>query len=61
MVAGATDVLNRLFALPGRPAAAVRRLGLAAVERLPPLKRFFMAETRGETGDLPKLLQGLTV
>jgi 2-octaprenyl-6-methoxyphenol hydroxylase len=61
MVAGATDVLNRLFALPGRPAAAVRRLGLAAVDRLPPLKRFFMAEARGETGDLPRLLQGLTV
>lgn len=61
MVAGATDILNRLFALPGRPAATVRRLGLAAVERVPPLKRFFMAEARGETGDLPKLLQGLTV
>lgn len=61
MVAGTTDVLNRLFALPGRPAASLRRLGLAAVERVPPLKRFFMAEARGETGDLPKLLQGLTV
>jgi 2-octaprenyl-6-methoxyphenol hydroxylase len=61
MVAGATDVLNRLFSLPGRPAAAVRRLGLAAVHHLPPLKRFFMAEARGETGELPKLLQGLAV
>lgn len=61
MVAGATDLLTRLFGIPGRPAAAVRRLGLAAVHRLPPLKRFFMAEARGETGDLPKLLQGLAV
>ncbi|MFC3714489.1 UbiH/UbiF/VisC/COQ6 family ubiquinone biosynthesis hydroxylase [Sphingoaurantiacus capsulatus] len=61
MVASVTDALNRLFAVKGRPAAAVRRLGLAAVERIPPLKRFFMAEARGETGDLPKLLQGLTV
>ena len=61
LVAGTTDILNRLFALPGRPAATARRLGLAAVERVPPLKRFFMAEARGETGDLPKLLQGLTV
>lgn len=61
LVAGVTDALNRLFTLPGRPAAAARRLGLAAVERLPPLKRFFMAEARGETGDLPRLLQGLTV
>lgn len=61
VVAGVTDALNRLFAIPGRPAASVRRFGLAAVDRLPPLKRFFMAEARGETGDLPKLLQGLTV
>lgn len=59
MVAGATDMLNRLFSLPGRPAAIARRLGLAAVERMPPLKRFFMTEARGETGDLPKLLTGL--
>ena len=61
MVAGVTDILNRLFALPGRPAATVRRAGLAAVERIPPLKRFFMAEARGETGELPRLLQGLPV
>lgn len=61
LVSGTTDILNRLFALPGRPAATLRRLGLAAVERVPPLKRFFMAEARGETGDLPKLLQGLPV
>lgn len=61
MVAGVTDLLNRLFGLPGRPAATVRRLGLAAVQRVPPLKRFFMQEARGETGDLPRLLQGLPV
>ena len=61
MVAGVTDVLTRLFGLPGRPAAAIRRLGLAAVERAAPLKRMFMAEARGETGDLPKLLQGQLV
>ncbi len=58
MVGAVTDGLNRLFAVPGRPAAAIRRLGLAAVERIPPLKARFMAEARGETGDLPALLQG---
>jgi 2-octaprenyl-6-methoxyphenol hydroxylase len=57
-VAGVGDLLVRLFGVPGKPAAAVRRLGLAAVERLSPLKTFFMAEARGQTGDLPKLLQG---
>lgn len=57
-VMGATDVLNKLFAIPGRPAATIRRLGLAGVHRLPPLKRFFMAEARGASGDLPSLLRG---
>ncbi len=57
-VAAATDTLNRLFAVRGRGAAAVRRLGLAGVQRLAPLKRRFMAEARGETGDRPRLLMG---
>ncbi len=58
MVGAVTDGLNRLFAVPGRLPAAIRRLGLAGVERLPPLKARFMAEARGETGDLPALLKG---
>jgi len=57
-VAASTDLLNRLFAIPGRPAAMIRRTGMAAVNRLPPLKRFFMAEARGASGDLPSLLRG---
>ena len=61
MVATATDGLTRLFGIPGRAASAVRRFGLSAVDRLPPLKRAFMAEARGESGDLPRLLQGMTV
>jgi len=58
MVSVATDGLNRLFGIPGKTASAVRRFGLSAVQKLPPLKGFFMAEARGESGDLPKLLQG---
>ncbi len=61
MVAGATDGLTRLFGIPGRPARGVRRLGLAAVERLAPLKAMFMSEARGESGKLPRLLQGALV
>lgn len=57
-VAASTDILNRLFGIPGRPAAMVRRAGLGAVQRLGPLKRFFMAEARGASGDLPQLLRG---
>ena len=58
MVGGITDVLNRLFAIPGHLPSAVRRFGLAGVERIPPLKARFMAEARGETGKLPALLTG---
>ncbi len=61
MVAAATDTLTRLFGIPGKTASAVRRFGIGAVDRLPPLKNRFMAEARGETGTLPKLLQGLMV
>jgi 2-octaprenyl-6-methoxyphenol hydroxylase len=58
MVAAATDGLNRLFGLPGRTASAVRRFGIAAVDRIGPLKQRFMAEARGESGELPRLLIG---
>jgi 2-octaprenyl-6-methoxyphenol hydroxylase len=57
-VAASTDLLNRLFGIGGHSAAAVRRAGLAAVNRLPTLKRFFMAEARGAAGELPALLRG---
>ncbi len=57
-VAFATDSLNRLFGIPGRPARAIRRFGLGAVQRISPLKGFFMAEARGSSGALPKLLRG---
>lgn len=61
MVAAATDGLNRLFGIPGGAASALRRFGLSAVQALPPLKARFMAEARGESGALPKLLQGAMV
>jgi 2-octaprenyl-6-methoxyphenol hydroxylase len=60
-VAAATDGLTRLFGVPGRTASAVRRFGIAAVNATGPLKDRFMAEARGETGDLPRLLQGMPV
>jgi 2-octaprenyl-6-methoxyphenol hydroxylase len=57
----ATDVLARLFGVKGAPARSVRRFGLAAVQKLSPLKSIFMAEARGMSGSLPKLLQGVAV
>jgi 2-octaprenyl-6-methoxyphenol hydroxylase len=60
-VAAATDTLTRLFGIPGRAASAVRRFGISAVDALPQLKDRFMAEARGESGELPRLLQGVPV
>lgn len=60
-VATATDTLTRLFGIPGATASKVRRFGLGTVGRIKPLKDFFMAEARGETGKLPKLLLGAVV
>ena len=58
MVSAATDILTRLFGLPGETSSAIRRFGIGIVQRIPPLKAQFMAEARGESGDLPALLMG---
>ncbi len=58
MVALATDGLTRLFGIPGKAPSALRRLGMAGVQRMPALKRWFMDEARGMSGDLPDLLKG---
>jgi 2-octaprenyl-6-methoxyphenol hydroxylase len=55
---GITDGLNRLFANDLLPVRVARELGLGAVERIPPLKRFFMRHAMGLLGDLPRLLRG---
>ena len=52
------DGIVRLFGVPGRAASAVRRLGMAGVQRMPVLKKLFMDEARGVSGRLPALLQG---
>jgi len=54
-----TDVLNRLFSNDIGPLQTARRLGLAAVNEIPPLKKVFMRHARGTVGKLPKLLAGM--
>jgi 2-octaprenyl-6-methoxyphenol hydroxylase len=53
-----TDGLNRLFSTDLAPIRLLRDLGLAAVDRLPPLKRLFMQHAMGTVGDLPRLARG---
>ncbi len=57
----ATDGLNRLFSNSSDVLRLVRDLGLGVVERIPALKRVFIREAAGFTGDVPKLLRGETL
>lgn len=61
MTAVATDGLTRLFSNDNSALRAVRGMGLRAAGSLGALKGFFMREAAGETGRLPKLLQGEAV
>jgi 2-octaprenyl-6-methoxyphenol hydroxylase len=54
----ATDGLNRLFSNESDALRIVRDVGLGLVERMPALKRVFIREAAGFTGDVPKLLKG---
>jgi 2-octaprenyl-6-methoxyphenol hydroxylase len=53
-----TDMLNRLFSNDVLPIRVVRDLGLATVNKLPPLKRVFMKHAMGLVGDMPRLMRG---
>ncbi len=52
------DGLNRLFSNDHDGLRLVRDLGLGLVDRLPAVKRAFMAEAAGLTGETPRLLTG---
>ena len=54
----ATDLLNRLFSNDIKPLRLVRDAGLAAVNRVPALRKFFVRHAMGLVGDLPKLIRG---
>jgi 2-octaprenyl-6-methoxyphenol hydroxylase len=54
----ATDLLNRLFSNDIKPVRLARDLGLAAVNRVPALRRLFVRHAMGLVGDLPKLVRG---
>jgi 2-octaprenyl-6-methoxyphenol hydroxylase len=57
-LASVTDGLNALFTNDVAPVRLLRDAGLAVVDRIAPLKRFFMEHARGTVGTLPRLLRG---
>jgi len=54
----ATDAFNRLFSNDNPLLRAARDIGMGVVNALPTLRRAFIREAAGLTGDLPKLMQG---
>ncbi len=54
----ATDLLNRLFSNDIKPLRLLRDVGLASVNRVPSLRRFFVRHAMGRMGDLPRLIRG---
>jgi len=60
-LAAGFDAFVRLFSNDIAPVRLARGLGIAAVNRIGPLRRAFMQEAGGATGDLPRLLRGEAV
>lgn len=58
LMAAVTDVLNRLFSNDVGAIRLGRDIGLAAINRIPPLKRVFMRHAMGTVGELPRLMRG---
>jgi 2-octaprenyl-6-methoxyphenol hydroxylase len=56
-LAAVTDSLNRLFSNSIPPMRFARDLGLAVVNRIPPLKRLLMRDAMGLLGELPRLIR----
>ncbi len=60
-LAMATDVFNKLFSNDNPLLRVGRDIGMGIVGSLPGLRRGFVREAAGLTGDLPKLLQGRAI
>lgn len=54
----ATDTFNRLFSNDNPFLRATRDLGMGLIGKMPGLRRGFIREAAGLTGDLPRLLSG---
>ena len=53
-----TDLLTRLFSNDFGLLKLARDIGMAAVNRMPPLKKFFMRHAMGMVGELPRMIRG---
>lgn len=51
------DAFNRLFSNDVAPLRMARDLGMGVVDKIAPLRRYFMREAGGDVGKLPSLMQ----
>ncbi|SDW15517.1 FAD-dependent monooxygenase [Roseicitreum antarcticum] len=61
MLALGTDAVNRLFSNDNPLLRAARDLGMGAVSAIPGLRRGFIRQAAGLSGDVPRLLQGRAI
>ena len=57
-LAVATDTFNRLFSNDNPLLRAARDIGMGLINNAPSLRRSFIREAAGLTGDLPSLMKG---
>lgn len=57
LMAGFTDVLNRLFSNNLASVAVMRDLGIGIVDKIPPLKGFFARQAMGLGGKAPRIVR----
>jgi 2-octaprenyl-6-methoxyphenol hydroxylase len=61
LMLGLTDMLVRLFSNDVLPLRLARDVGMAVVDKIPPLKKVFMRHAMGLVGDLPRLMRGESI
>ncbi len=58
LLAAVTDGLTKVFSNDVAPLRLARDIGLAAVNRTPPARKFLMRHAMGVVGELPRLVRG---
>jgi 2-octaprenyl-6-methoxyphenol hydroxylase len=61
LMAVGTDSVNKLFSNDNGVLRGLRGLGMGAVSAIPALRRGFMRNAAGLTGDMPRLMRGLPI
>ncbi len=57
-VSVATDSINHIYAMRGKTASNIRKLGMGLIQKSDIIKNYLTHEARGTAGELPKMLSG---